>query len=158
MFFRIPVLAVAIGAILTLPEALTFDASTAALGAEQPAELQAQGMAALKTYWTAIVAGTPAALAPVLAPEWQIQRSDGTGYGRETYLTTELPKVAAIPEFTSVSVTGNEGLLVVRYFVTVESTRNGKKVQRHAPRLTIFRKEGDAWLAVAHANFAALDK
>ena len=61
-------------------------------------------------------------------------------------------------EFVGVSVTGNADLLVVRYEVTIDSTRKGKTVQRHAPRLTVFRKQGDAWLVVAHANFATLAK
>jgi ketosteroid isomerase-like protein len=144
----------ALGLALTAPGI----GGTMAYAAEQPADLQAQGMAALKTFWTAIVAGTPAALDPVLAPEYQVQRNDGSGYDKAAYLKSELPKVAAIPEFTSVKVTGSADLLVVRYFVTVDQTRGGKKVQRHAPRLTVFRKQGDAWLVVAHANFATLDK
>jgi hypothetical protein len=49
-------------------------------------------------------------------------------------------------------------LLVVRYYVTVDETISGKTVERHAPRLTIFRKQGDKWLAVAHSNFATLSK
>jgi Domain of unknown function (DUF4440) len=129
-----------------------------ASAAEQPADLQAQGMAALKTFWTAVVTGTPQAIEPVLGPEYQIQRSDGSGFDKEGYLKSALPKVAAIPEFTSVKVTGTADLLVVRYYVTVNSTRGGKAVQRHAPRLTIFRKQGDGWLVVAHANFATLEE
>jgi ketosteroid isomerase-like protein len=55
-------------------------------------------------------------------------------------------------------VTGTSDLLVVRYEVTTDQTRAGKRVQRHAPRLTVFRKQGDNWLVVAHANFATLEK
>jgi hypothetical protein len=128
------------------------------MAAEQSGDLQAQGMAALKTFWSAIVTGTPQALDLVLAPEYQVERADGSGYDREGYLKSELPKVAALPEFTSVKVTGTGDLLVVRYDVTVNETRGGKTVQRHAPRLTVFRKQGDNWLVVAHANFATLEK
>ena len=46
--------------------------------AEQSGDLQAQGMAALKTFWSAIVTGTTQALDPVLAPEYQIERADGS--------------------------------------------------------------------------------
>ena len=49
-------------------------------------------------------------------------------------------------------------LLVTRYYVTVNETRDGGTVQTHAPRLTVFRQEAGRWLVVAHANFAALDK
>jgi hypothetical protein len=129
-----------------------------AFAAEQSGDLQAQGLAALKAYWTAIVAGTTQALDPLLAPEYQIERADGSGSDKATYLKGELTKVAAVPEFTGVSVTGTADLLVVRYEVTIDSTRKGKTVQRHAPRLTVFRKQGDAWLVVAHANFATLAK
>ena len=140
--------------VATLPG---FGMGTAAIAAEQ-GDLQAQGMAALKVFWTAIVAGTAKALDPVLAPEYQVERADGSGMDRTAYLKSELPKVAALPEFTSVNVTGTGDLLVVRYYVTVNSTRKGKVVQRHAPRLTVFRKQGDSWLVVVHANFATLEK
>jgi len=129
-----------------------------ALAAEQPGDMQAQGMAALKAFWSALVTRTPQALDPVLAPEYQIERADGSGTDREGYLKSDLPKIAALPEFTSVKVTGTDDLLVVRYYVIVNSTRGGKTVQRHAPRLTVFRKQGDTWLAVANANFATLEK
>ena len=129
-----------------------------AVAAEPSGDLQAQGMAALKTFWSAIVTGTPQALDPVLAPEYQVERADGSGLAKEAYLKSQLPKVAALPEFTSVEVTGTGDLLVVRYYVTVNSTRGRKSVQRHAPRLTVFRKQGDSWLVVAHANFATLEK
>jgi hypothetical protein len=129
-----------------------------AVAAEQPGDLQAQGLAALKAYWTAIVAHTPEAIEPLLAPEYQIERADGSGSDKATYLKGELTKVAAVPEFVGVTVTGNADLLVVRYEVTIDSTRKGKTVERHAPRLTVFRKQGDTWLVVAHANFATLAK
>ena len=130
---------------------------SAAIAAEQ-ADVQAQGMAALQVFLAAAVVGTPQAFDPVLAPEYQVERADGSGMDRAAYLKSELPKVAALPEFTSVNVTGTGDLLVVRYYVTVSSTRKGKVVQRHAPRLTVFRKQGDSWLVVAHANFATLEK
>src|SRR4051794_26324001 len=98
--------AAALGAFVALAALPVAGIGSLAFAAEQPADLQAQGMAALKTFWTAIVAGTPAAIAPVLAPEYQIQRADGSGYDKESYLKSELPKVAAIPEFTSVKITG----------------------------------------------------
>ena len=140
--------------VATLPG---FGMGTAAIAAEQ-GDLQAQGMAALKVFWTANVAGTAKALDPVLAPEYQIERADGSGLDKEGYLKSNLPKFAAMPEVSSVKVTGTGDILVVRYEITLDATRNGKRVQRHAPRLTVFRKQGDSWLVVAHANFATLEK
>jgi hypothetical protein len=145
-------------ATLTAAAALSPLATGGAAFAVEPANPEAEGLAALKGFWTAIVAGTPQALEAVLAPEYQIQRADGSGFDRAAYLKSELPKVAAVPEFTGLAVTGAGDLLVVRYEVTIESTRRGKPVQRHAPRLTVFRRQGDAWLVVAHANFATLAK
>ncbi|HZP19432.1 MAG TPA: nuclear transport factor 2 family protein [Bauldia sp.] len=114
--------------------------------------------AALEGWWGALVKGTPEAVAPVLAPEFQMMRADGSGYDRDGYLGSALPKVAAIPEFSRVVATQQGDTLVVRYYVTVNETRDGKTVQRHAPRITVFRKDGDAWLVVAHGNFALLEK
>jgi len=145
----------ALASVMGLPTARM---GSIAVAAEQSADLQAQGMAALQAFWSALVTGTPQALDPVLAPEYQIERADGSGLDREGYLKSKLPKIAALPEFTSVKVTGTGDLLVVRYYVTVNETRGGKTVQRHAPRLTVFRKQGDTWPVVAHANFATLEK
>jgi hypothetical protein len=129
-----------------------------AVAAGQGDDLQAQGMTALKTFWNAIASGIPQAFEPVLAPEYQVQRSDGSGFDRKEFLNSNLPKLAAKPEFTDVKVTGTGDLLVVRYYVTVDATIGGKTVEKHAPRLTVFRKQGDNWLVVAHSNFATLSK
>ena len=130
---------------------------SAAIAAEQD-DVQAQGVAALKVFLAAAVAGTPQAFDPVLAPEFQIERADGSGLDKQGYLKSNLPKFAAMPEVSGVKVTGTGDILVVRYDITLDATRDGKRVQRHAPRLTVFRKQGDAWLVVAHANFATLEK
>jgi ketosteroid isomerase-like protein len=112
---------------------------------------------ALNTWWGALVAGTPEALAPVLAPEFQAMRANGSGYDKAGYLASSLPKVAAMPQFAEMTATEQGDHLIIRYFVTVNETRDGKAVQAYAPRLTVFRKEGDRWLVVAHGNFAALE-
>ncbi|CAN5122483.1 hypothetical protein BH10PSE9_BH10PSE9_01460 [soil metagenome] len=121
------------------------------------ADSAADAQAALNAWWGALVVGTPAALDPVLAPEFQMMRADGSGYDKKGYLGSSLPKVAAIPEFTKSSITEKGDVLIVRYFVTVNETRDGKKLVAHAPRLTVFRKEAGKWLVVAHGNFATLE-
>jgi hypothetical protein len=40
----------------------------------------------------------------------------------------------------------------------VSETVGGKRVDAYAPRMTVFRKSGDAWLVVAHANFAPIGR
>jgi ketosteroid isomerase-like protein len=120
--------------------------------------LAAEGLAANQAWWGALVTGTVAAVDAVLAPEFQIMRADGTSYDKEDYLGSRLPVVAAIPEFSQMVVTAHEDLLVTRYYVSVQETRDGQTVEAHAPRLTVFRKDGDTWLVSAHANFATLEK
>jgi ketosteroid isomerase-like protein len=126
--------------------------------AQSVADLDAEGLAANQAWWGALVTGTIPAIDAVLAPEFQIMRADGSSYDKEDYLGSQLPIVAAIPEFSRMVVTAHENMLVTRYYVTVQETRDGQTVQAHAPRLTVFRKDGDAWLVSAHANFATLEK
>ena len=121
-------------------------------------DLNAEGLAANQAWWGALVAGTPAAVGAVLAPEFQIMRADGTAYDKNAYLAGGIPVVKAIPKFSQMVATRHGDLIVTRYYVTVSETRDGGIVQTHAPRLTVFRKEAWKWLVVAHANFAALDK
>jgi ketosteroid isomerase-like protein len=126
--------------------------------AQSTADLDAEGLAANQAWWGALVTGTVAAVDAVLAPEFQIMRADGSSYDKEDYLGSRLPVVVAIPEFSQMVVTAHEDLLVTRYYVSVQETRDGQTVEAHAPRLTVFRKDGDTWLVSAHANFATLEK
>ena len=126
--------------------------------AQSVADLDAEGLAANQAWWGALVEGTVPAVDAVLAPEFQIMRADGSSYDKEDYLGSQLPVVAVIPAFSQMVVTAHENLLVTRYYVTVQETRDGQVVEAHAPRLTVFRKDGDKWLVAAHANFATLEK
>src|SRR5690606_38243249 len=105
----------------------------------------------------AIIAG-PEALEGVLAPEFQIQRFDGTGFDRDGYIAGGLATVTEIHGIRDLTVTAYEDLLVTRYFLAISETIDGVAIEREAPRLTVFRKEGDAWLVVAHGNFARLQQ
>ena len=148
-------LAVAVALTLTVAPPV----ASPARGAEvSVAGRDAAGLAANTAWWGALVAGTSRRLDAVLAPEFQIMRADGSSYDKEAYLASALPKVAAIPEFSQMAVTAHGDLLVTRYWVTVKETRNGKTVEAYAPRLTVFRRDGDSWLVSAHANFATLEK
>ena len=53
--------------------------------------------------------------------------------------------------------TAADGLMVARYVLVVDETLDGRTLTRRAPRLTVFRRDGDRWLVVAHANFAAAE-
>ena len=45
--------------------------------------------------------GDPEKVRPFLAPEYQVQRSDGKGYDKEGYLALSIPKIAAIRPFAT---------------------------------------------------------
>lgn len=113
--------------------------------------------AAVMTWLDAIIAG-PTALETVLAPEFQIQRADGTGLDRAAYIGGGAATITQIDGIHGLVVTTHDDLMVVRYLLVVAETVGGVTVEREAPRLTVFRREGDAWLVVAHANFARLEQ
>jgi ketosteroid isomerase-like protein len=140
-------LALLVSALLALP----FGAASA----EDDMEATARQM--LAAFTDAVVAG-PDAVAPLLAPEYQIMRANGVGYDRDGYID-KVAAVAAQPDYShdEVVVTAADDVMVVRYFLTINETIEGASVARRAPRLTVFRKIGGAWKVVSHANFGATD-
>lgn len=126
-------------------------------GAESwsPTELQKEGTKAIDAWFGALVKGDPAGVAAVLAPEFQLARSDGSAYDKASYVKTGIAKIAKMPKIEKLVVTGYGDHIVARYWVTVEETvEGGKTAAAHAPRITVFRKSGKGWLVVAHGNFA----
>lgn len=117
-------------------------------------QLQSTGAKAVDSWLGALVKHDPVAVAAVLAPEFQIMRSDGSAYGKDDYVAKGLPTIAKQPEVEKLVVTGFGDTLVARYWLKVEETAAGKVAEAHAPRITVFRRNGDAWLVVAHGNFA----
>ena len=116
---------------------------------------EADGRSAIMTWLDALQSGNPSTVEAVLAPEFQILRSDGSGHDRTSYLT-DLPKQTSKPEISNLVVTANEDTIVTRYVLQVDQTIDGKAVQAIAPRLSVFRRTDDGWLIVAHANFAQI--
>jgi ketosteroid isomerase-like protein len=120
-------------------------------------DLQAEGQQAVQAWVDAVVSGDVARIEALLAPHFQILRADGTAYDKESYLRSDLPSFPNAPEMSELVVTRNGDVLVARYVLTTGGVREG--VERPlAPRLTVFQKDGDRWLVVAHANFAALER
>jgi hypothetical protein len=136
---------------------LALPAAPAHAAEASAADLAAAGETAVTAWMGALVTHDPEKVKAVLAPEFQIQRSDGGGYSAADYLDN-LPQLAAMPTITGIVATGGDDLLVVRYEVVVDEVIDGKPVEREAPRLTVFRRDGDAWLVVAHANFARIEQ
>ena len=117
----------------------------------------AAGKAAGDSWVGSVAAGDKEALGRILAPEFQIVRSDGTAYGVEAYLQSELPRFPEPPEIGALVVTGYGDYLVARYEITSEVTIGSEQELRYGPRITVFRKgPGGTWLVVAHANLAAI--
>ncbi len=140
---------VALGLLAGLAGAgLTGIASTA-----QAAMGEEDARAAIMTWLDALQTGDPSAVEAVLAPEFQILRSDGTGHDRTSYLT-DLPKQTSKPELSQLAFGSNGDMIVARYILQLEQTISNKPVQASAPRLSVFRRSGSGWLIVAHANFA----
>lgn len=120
-----------------------------------PAMSEDDARTAIMTWLDALQTGDPAVVEAVLAPEFQILRSDGSGHDRTSYLT-DLPKQSSKPEVSPIEFSGNGDIIVARYILRIEQTINGKPVQAMAPRLSVFRRGGPGWLIVAHANFAQI--
>lgn len=101
----------------------------------------------------------PDAIAPLLAPEYQIMRSNGVGYDRAGYIGQGVGTVKSGPDFAldELVATQADDVMVVRYLLSVEETIEGKTVAKRAPRLTVFRKIDGQWKVVAHGNFASIE-
>lgn len=127
------------------------------LGAGLITDAAEAGKKAVDGWVGAVASGDAAAIAKVLAPEFQIVRSDGTAYGAEEYLQSEFPRFPEPPAIGSLVVTGFGDTLVARYEITSKILLGEETEMRDAPRLTVFRRgPGGSWLVVAHSNFAAL--
>lgn len=118
--------------------------------------VQAEGSDAVAAWIEAVTSGDPAVIGAILAPDFQIMRADGSRYDRAGYLKSALPEIASPPDVQGLVVTRQGDTLVTSYILSIRQTRDGKEVEVRAPRLTVFRKSGDTWLVVAHANFATL--
>jgi hypothetical protein len=116
-----------------------------------------RALSALDPWADALFSGDHMRVKAILAPEFQILRSDGSGFGREDYIAT-LPVQKSRNVFSDIVATGTDNVLVIRYKVTSDQLIEGKRVQGTAPRLSVFRHSRQGWLMVAHANFAPIGR
>jgi hypothetical protein len=96
-----------------------------------------------------------AGLTRFLAPNFQLQRADGSGDTKGAYLG----KLPTVNEFVVTDAVGTQSgdSLVVRYLANVEGMINGKAYRPGpAPRLSTFRWDGRRWQLTSHANFNPL--
>jgi hypothetical protein len=114
-----------------------------------------EALKALDPWADALFTGDPVVIEKVLAPEFQILRSDGRGHDKVSYLKA-LPKQRIRSKFSDIIATGTGDLMVLRYRLGTDQTIEGKEVKGISPRLSVFRRKGGRWLISAHANCAAL--
>jgi hypothetical protein len=92
-------------------------------------------------------------VADLLAPNFQIQRADGSSADRDGYLA----KPATVSEFTlgdNVEARQSGNTLSVRWSMKVTEVIEGVEyVDVVAPRLTVFEWTGAAWQIVGYGNF-----
>jgi ketosteroid isomerase-like protein len=158
MILRKMKFALSLFAVLAAGAMLTNVAAFGPVALHAQETLEAQAKPAIQAYVNAIYKRDPALLDTILAPEFQVLRADGSAYDKAAYLASSLPVIEAPPQIEELVVTGSAELLVARYMLLAKQTRDGVAIQTTAPRLSIFRKDGDKYLLVAHANFAALER
>ncbi len=124
--------------------------------AANDAALEADTVKALDAVFAALASGDVEKVRPFLAPEFQVQRSDGNGYDKESYLARSIPKIETLPTFSDLAITRNGDIVVVRLMIDIKEMIDGKQADRISPQLMVFRITPDGWQVVAAANFAQL--
>lgn len=136
--------------LMSLVAAGTILAAGTTLADEQ---LDREAEAAMRAFTEAVAAGD---VADILAPEYQIMRSNGVGYDRAGYIDEVTGIDIAAYHYDDIVATSADDIMVVRSILTINETFDGKEVERRAPRLTVFRQIDGAWKVVSHANFARI--
>lgn len=104
------------------------------------------------------VASGPEAVEKVLAPEYQIMRSNGVGYDHDGYLASVGDVDLSDFSADRIVATSDGDVMVTRYLLTTDETIGGTTTGTGAPRLTVFRKIDGEWKVSAHANFAPFEQ
>ncbi|MCB1488276.1 MAG: nuclear transport factor 2 family protein [Bauldia sp.] len=145
--------ATAFGALVALVLAVGASAGGALA---QDTDIEADARTAIETVFDALTSGDAGQVRPLLAPEFQIVRSDGAAYDKEEYLARSIPHIDSKPTISDLVVTRNGDIVVTRFRLGIEEELDGKKAESNAPQLIIFRITPEAWQVVASANFARL--
>src|SRR3954466_14155695 len=88
---------------------------------------EAEALQALDPWADALFTGDPAVVDKVLAEEFQILRSNGSGHDKASNLKA-LPRHATRSKFSDLVAPGNGEPLVIRYKIEIEQTLDGKPV------------------------------
>ena len=108
----------------------------------------------LRKLFAALSSGNPQQIEPLLAPEFQLVRADGSAYNKTEYLQRSIPKIVTTPEFADIVITRDKDLVVIRLKLIVREYINNQEVQSGSPQLFVFHMKKDGWKVVASANFA----
>ena len=125
------------------------------LNAQEP-ELTSEAHKALSILFDALRSGEPNKVRPLLAPEFQVVRSNGAAYDKEQYLTQSIPQIEGQPLFDDLVVTRNADIVVARMKLKIQERLDGKRAESGAPQLIVFRVTSQGWQVIAAANFAKL--
>ena len=143
--------------LLALTTALTLAAcsSSSATAAPTLADPSATGRELVVAWLTALQQKDMASIDAQLAPNFQIQRADGSSSTKAEYLANP----ASIDTFelgdTLVGLQ-NANTLTVRWALKVTGETNGVAVpNKEAARLTGFQWNGERWQIITYANFNA---
>lgn len=132
--------------------------ASAAENAVAPETIDAEAKSAVDAWVDAVASGDEAAVRDLVAPEFQLVRSDGTAYGAEEYVGSNISRVDELFGIEDIVATSYGDYLVVRYAIDLKESVADGQIEGNAPRLTVFRRQGDKWLVVAHANFAQVER
>lgn len=117
------------------------------------ADVDATGRELVTKYATILVDKDKDALDSFLDPSFQLQRADGKGDDRDSYLANP-PTLKSFEFGKDLHAALSGSVLTVRYTIVVNETVDGKKLSLgEAPRLTTFVWHDGAWFLASHASF-----
>lgn len=126
-----------------------------AAAAPRPANQNATGRALAVKFFSLLQHKDKAGLEQFLAPNFMVQRADGSADGKAAYLK----KLPAVYSFRIARVVASyaNGALTVRYLAKATGLIDGKRyTPGWAPRLSVFTWNGARWQLSAHSNFNPL--
>jgi hypothetical protein len=124
--------------------------------AAQESDLTAAARSNLSALFEALRSGDPNKVRPLLAPEFQVVRSNGAAYDKEQYLKHSIPRIEGPISFDDLVATQNGDIVVTRMRLKIQERLDGKHAESGAPQLIVFRVTPQGWQVVAAANFARL--
>lgn len=144
-------LALAVVLAAVVPGASLAATHRAPVAASHATDLESQ---LVNRFFTEIEHKDVAGLRTFLAPEFQVQRADGSRQTKAEYLSN-LPTVLSY-KLRDLRTTSQPTAVVVTYQAAAVEIINGRHFGTgYEPRLSVFVRGAQGWQIVAHANFNA---